>query len=322
MGEPFDLLAEAICVERLDRADDPRMKLAAALLQQAAVRDLVRERVLEGVLEIRKQPRLVDELGSLQAVEPAAERLVRQIGDRLEQRERHVLADDGGDLQQVFVFRREPVDARRQHHLDRGRDLDRLDRLRQPILARSPASAFVSTSVRTVSSRKNGLPRLTRSCLSGASAGIVAEERIQQLSGALGRERVQPHLAVGRLARPRRAGTRAGSSRAAAGAPTPGSRPGCRAAPASRRRSSGDPRRSGGAAARGLPAAAGASRRRACAGAAGPGRASATRASSTGTSSRASNAGSVGSSARSSASSLPVTFSRISRRSSRSWISK
>jgi hypothetical protein len=38
--------------------------------------------------------------------------------------------------------------------------------------------------------------------LSGASPGIVAEERIQQLAGALGRERVQPQLAVGRLAAP------------------------------------------------------------------------------------------------------------------------
>ena len=138
MGEPLDLLAEAIPVERLDRLDDPRVKLAAPLLQQAAVRDLVRERVLEGVLEVRKQPRLVEELGGLQAVEPAAERLVRQLGDRLEQRERHVLADDGGDLQQALVLRGEPVDARRQHRLDRGRDLDRLDRLRQPVPAALP----------------------------------------------------------------------------------------------------------------------------------------------------------------------------------------
>jgi hypothetical protein len=32
MGEPLDLLSEAICVERLDCADDPRVKLAAPLL--------------------------------------------------------------------------------------------------------------------------------------------------------------------------------------------------------------------------------------------------------------------------------------------------
>jgi hypothetical protein len=67
---------------------------------------------------------------------------------------------------------------------------------------RSPSSAFVSTSVRTVSSRKNGFPRLDQELLQRREPGIVAEERIQHLSGALGRERVQPHLAVGRLAAP------------------------------------------------------------------------------------------------------------------------
>jgi hypothetical protein len=33
MGEPIDLLAEAIAVERLDGADDQRVKLASTLLQ-------------------------------------------------------------------------------------------------------------------------------------------------------------------------------------------------------------------------------------------------------------------------------------------------
>ena len=59
MGEPLDLSAEAITVERLDRADNPRVKLAATVLQQSSVRDLVGEGVLERVLEIR--------IGSLRA---------------------------------------------------------------------------------------------------------------------------------------------------------------------------------------------------------------------------------------------------------------
>ena len=72
MGESFYLLAKAIRVQPFQRPDDPCVKLAAALLQQSAVRDLVRECVLEGVLEIWKEPRLVNELGGLQAVERAA----------------------------------------------------------------------------------------------------------------------------------------------------------------------------------------------------------------------------------------------------------
>ncbi len=51
MGEPLDLSAETIPVERFDRHDDPRVKLAATLVEQAAVRDLVSER--RALLEVR-----------------------------------------------------------------------------------------------------------------------------------------------------------------------------------------------------------------------------------------------------------------------------
>jgi hypothetical protein len=54
MGEPLDLSIETIPVERLDRLNDPRVELAAPLLQQPAVRDLVRERVREGVFAARR----------------------------------------------------------------------------------------------------------------------------------------------------------------------------------------------------------------------------------------------------------------------------
>ena len=54
MGEPLHVLGQAFRVEPLDRLGDPRVKLASALLQEAAVRDLVRECVLEGVLEIQE----------------------------------------------------------------------------------------------------------------------------------------------------------------------------------------------------------------------------------------------------------------------------
>jgi hypothetical protein len=77
MGEPLSLLAEALLLERLERGNDPRVKLPPTLLQQAPVRDLVRERVLEGVLQIRTEPGLVEEFGGLQMVESAPERLVR-----------------------------------------------------------------------------------------------------------------------------------------------------------------------------------------------------------------------------------------------------
>src|SRR4029453_3070169 len=43
MGKPLGVLAETIPVERLDRINNSRVKLAPALLQQATVGDLVRQ---------------------------------------------------------------------------------------------------------------------------------------------------------------------------------------------------------------------------------------------------------------------------------------
>jgi hypothetical protein len=63
MTEPLDLLSETILVEHLDLFDDARVKITAPLVQEAAVRNLVRERVLEGEGGIREEALLVEELG-------------------------------------------------------------------------------------------------------------------------------------------------------------------------------------------------------------------------------------------------------------------
>jgi hypothetical protein len=163
--QPLDVLGQPVRIGAFDGADDASVQGLAPVLEQGAVCDFMGEGVLERVLEVREAAGLVEELGGLERFESAAERLVRDFGDRLEQREWDVRADDGGDLEETLVLGRQPVDARRQNRLDRGRNQDRLDRLRRP------SSAFVSTSVRTVSSRKNGFPSLIRRCLRGASPG-------------------------------------------------------------------------------------------------------------------------------------------------------
>jgi hypothetical protein len=55
----LDVLVEAIGVESLDRTDKRCMQPTATVIQQAAVSNLVCQRMLEGVLELRKQPRFV-----------------------------------------------------------------------------------------------------------------------------------------------------------------------------------------------------------------------------------------------------------------------
>ena len=54
---------------------------SAPFLKQAAVRHLVRERVFERILEIRKQLRLVQELRGLEIVQASPKRLHRQARD-------------------------------------------------------------------------------------------------------------------------------------------------------------------------------------------------------------------------------------------------
>src|SRR5262245_57784971 len=174
LGQPFR-------VKVFDRVDDPRVKLAPTLLQQSTVGDLVRERVLKSMLEIWVEFGLVEELGSLQAAEPATERFVWQDGDCLEQRERHVLADYRGDLQATFVLRGEPVNARRQHGLHRGRYLANLNRLRQPIPPPLSCERLRLHERPDGFLQEKGVAALDEELLEWRKRAVVPEERIQQL---------------------------------------------------------------------------------------------------------------------------------------------
>src|SRR6266508_4654575 len=171
VGEPLGVLAQAIPVECLDGPNDLRVKLATALLQQAGVGHLMRERVLEGIFPFRVEPGLVEKLGGLQAVEPATQRLAGSVGDRLEDRKRQVFAHDRGDLQEALGLRGDRSMRAASITWTVGGTWIAWTGCVSRYRPRSPTSAFVSTSVRTVSSRKNGFPRLTRSCLSGVNPG-------------------------------------------------------------------------------------------------------------------------------------------------------
>ena len=88
MGQPLDLLGQPVGIEPLDRLHDPRVEGPPALAEEAAVGHLVRQRVLERVLEVGKEARLVEELRGLQPGEPSAQLLLGLVGDGLQQRER------------------------------------------------------------------------------------------------------------------------------------------------------------------------------------------------------------------------------------------
>jgi hypothetical protein len=122
--QTFDLLGQPVPGERLQGCDDAGMQRPPPLLEKAAVGDLVGEGVLEGVLVLREEARLVEKLGRLQMCKAAMQRRLGQLGNGLEQGQGYLGADHGGGLEEVFFLGGQAIDARRQHRLHRSRHLD------------------------------------------------------------------------------------------------------------------------------------------------------------------------------------------------------
>ena len=131
VGQPLDVLVQAVAVRRSIAVDDPGVQRLAALLEQAAVRDLVGQGMLERVLRLREQASRVEQLGGLEPRQHAPSASAGASATACEQRERHVLADHGGRLEQALLLVRQAVDAGGQHRLDRRRHPHALDVARQ-----------------------------------------------------------------------------------------------------------------------------------------------------------------------------------------------
>src|SRR6516164_4858643 len=86
ISQTLHVLREPLGVEAFDGFDDPGMEGAPALLQETAVGDLMGERVFEGVLQVREETGLIQELRGLQAAESNAQLFLGRLGNRLEQR--------------------------------------------------------------------------------------------------------------------------------------------------------------------------------------------------------------------------------------------
>jgi hypothetical protein len=133
VGQRFHLLGHAFPGERLHGADEAAMQCPSPFLEQRFVGHLLGEGVLEGVLPLGEEARLVEELGPLELGQIAVQRLLREVGDGLEQGQGHLVADDRGRLEEVFALRRQAVDPCRQHGLDGGRHLNAREVTGQPV---------------------------------------------------------------------------------------------------------------------------------------------------------------------------------------------
>ena len=88
MRQPFCLLGHVLGREPLDGLSDAGVQGALPVVEQPLVCHLVSECVLERVLEVRKEPGLVEELRGLEVRQLGAHLVLRRVGDGQEQRQR------------------------------------------------------------------------------------------------------------------------------------------------------------------------------------------------------------------------------------------
>src|SRR5215469_15804933 len=204
MRQAFDLLREPLRVQRLDRRDDASVQSAPPVLQDAPVGRLVREGVLEGVFEVREDARLVQELGGLKTTQRPTQVVLGRVGNGLQQREGHILANDRGGLEQTLVLGRQAIDAGGEDRLRRRRDLPRVRGLGQPVgptlpdehlgLDERPHTFFQEEWVPLGAANQGPPERL--------EGRILAEQGRQQLLCTLGWQGIDAQLKVVGLAPP------------------------------------------------------------------------------------------------------------------------
>ena len=110
-GQTLELVARRIGEGALERFQDAPVERQASFLHEAGVGHLVRQCVLERVLDVREQSSLMEELGGLEPPKPVM-RIASLVCNGLQQRQRHILPDHGCGLKQALVRRRETVDSR------------------------------------------------------------------------------------------------------------------------------------------------------------------------------------------------------------------
>ena len=215
MREGIELIGRAPAGAVLDGLHDARVQRVPAVPDEAGIRDLLGERVCEGVRDLRVELDLVQELALLEPAKAGPQLVLGDVGGRREQPARDVLADGGGRLQHLLVLGGESIDARGErgvHALGNMRDRRGLLRAVRPALAGEDA---VLHEVADALLEEEGiaLRPLDQELPDRGELGRAAEERVEQRAGPRRGQGVDADLAVVRLARPSVAATPAGSSR-------------------------------------------------------------------------------------------------------------
>src|SRR6476660_5852710 len=98
------------------------MQLLAPILQDRIVRDLLRERVLEDIFDVRDRRLLIDELAKLEIGEQTFELVLRSSSDGSRQAEYELSSEHRECLQEGLLIGAQPVDAGGEDGLHGRRD--------------------------------------------------------------------------------------------------------------------------------------------------------------------------------------------------------
>src|SRR5713226_8510438 len=158
----------------------------------------MRERVLEGVLELGKESGLVEEFSGPQACETEPQRVLPVVHHGMQEVVQHVLPDDGRGLEEPLVLGRQSVDARRKDRLGGRRDLKRLERFHEA------GRAAVAREGAGLDERSNALLQeewialgsIDQEALERQELVAHAEQGLEKLFGALDRERIDAEQPV------------------------------------------------------------------------------------------------------------------------------
>src|SRR5216684_2508109 len=123
---------ELRCVKRLDREPGPLMDRAAPLRQHGVVGDLLRQRVLEAVFDCADCRLFIDEFAELELREHLPQLIAGLKRHALHQVQRKFMSQHRKRLQQFLLRRRQAINARGDHGLYRGGDLNRAQRPGEP----------------------------------------------------------------------------------------------------------------------------------------------------------------------------------------------
>src|SRR5262249_27267411 len=150
------------------------------------------------VCELGEEASFVEELSGLQVPEPAAQLLLGQLPDSLQEGEGYLGANHRCGLEETFLLGWQTVDASSQDGLHRGGDLQAVEGFERAIGAAlaDQSPGFHQGPDALLQKKGIALGALYQEPLERREAGVVPQQGLQQFLGTGGGQGIEPELRV------------------------------------------------------------------------------------------------------------------------------